>query len=265
MSTAVPIYQVDSFTDHPFGGNPAGVCFLDEPAEAAWMQSVAAEMNLAETAFLSPQADGYDLRWFTPLVEVEMCGHATLASAHVLWETGRLSRVAEARFHTLSGLLTASLRDGLIEMDFPATPSQPAEPPAGLLEALRTEATYVGRTRFDVLLELASEETVRALAPDFGALRTVQARGVIVTARATTAPYDIVSRFFAPPVGIDEDPVTGSAHAALCPYWARKLGKDRLTAYQASARGGILHLRLAGERVKIAGQAVMVLAGDLVV
>jgi len=194
-----------------------------------------------------------------------MCGHATLATAHTLWETGRLSRAMDARFHTLSGLLTATWKDGTIEMDFPATPPAPAPAPAGLLEALGTDAEYVGLTRFDALVEVASEERVRSLTPDMAALRKVKVRGVIVTARAAAAPFDIVSRFFAPTVGIDEDPVTGSAHAALCPYWAPKLGKEDIVAYQASDRGGVLHLRSCGERVKIGGQAVTVLAGEFLV
>jgi len=228
------------------------------------MLNVAREMNLAETAFLVRQKDGYDLRWFTPAVEVDLCGHATLASAHVLWEDGVLKPEAQARFHTKSGLLTADRRDGLIELDFPATPASAAPPPAGLIEAVGAKATFVGRSRFDYLVEVDSEATVRALDPDLGALSRVEARGVIVTSRADSkSAFDFVSRFFAPRSGVPEDPVTGSAHCALTPYWSAKLGKEELRAFQASPRGGELRLRLVGDRVRIGGQAVTVLRGEL--
>ena len=258
------ITQVDAFTNRPFAGNPAGVCILPKAAEPAWMLDVAREMNLAETAFLVPQADGYDLRWFTPTVEVDLCGHATLASAHVLWEGGHLQNSAQARFHTKSGLLTADQRDGLIELDFPATPVSPTPPPAGLVDAIGAKARFVGRSKFDYLVEIESESLVRRLDPDMTAIARVQARGVIVTSRADAkSKYDFVSRFFAPQSGVPEDPVTGSAHCALAPYWSAKLGKQELIAYQASARGGELRLRIEGERVKIGGQAVTVLRGEL--
>ena len=258
------ITQVDAFTSRPFAGNPAAVCILPKAADPAWMLNVAREMNLAETAFLVPQPDGYDLRWFTPAVEVDLCGHATLASAHVLWEDGHLKPDSKARFHTKSGLLTADRRELWIELDFPATPPAAAPPPAGLIEALGAEPTYVGRSRFDYLVELDSESTVRKLAPNLSALAEVKARGVIVTSRADAkSQYDFVSRFFAPQSGVPEDPVTGSAHCALTPYWSAKLGKNDLVAYQASARGGELRLRLAGDRVRLGGQAVTVLRGEL--
>jgi predicted PhzF superfamily epimerase YddE/YHI9 len=259
------ITQVDAFTDRPFAGNPAAVCILSTGADPGWMQNVAREMNLAETAFLVRQRDGYDLRWFTPEVEVDLCGHATLASAHVLWEEGHIAPGAQARFHTKSGLLTADRSGAWIELDFPATPAAAAPPPAGLLEALRIATpAFVGRSRFDYLVEVADEATVRALAPDLGALANVQARGVIVTSRADGGKgYDFVSRFFAPQSGVPEDPVTGSAHCALAPYWSAKLGKKQLVAYQASPRGGMLRLRLDGDRVKLGGQAVTVLRGEL--
>src|SRR5215213_2261027 len=262
---SLDLYQVDAFTDQPFGGNPAAVCLLPEPRPAEWMQLVAREMNLAETAFLDPAAEGgWNLRWFTPAVEVELCGHATLASAHVLWETGRLPATETARFHTLSGLLTAERRDGVIELDFPARGADEVEPPEGLAAALGVTPVFIGKSRYDYLLEATSEEAVRTAAPDFGRLRTLPVRGVILTAAATAGPYDFVSRFFAPGSGIDEDPVTGSAHCTLGPFWAARLGKQELTAYQASARGGIVRVRVVGDRVRLGGQAVTVLRGRLV-
>ncbi|HEX9611054.1 MAG TPA: PhzF family phenazine biosynthesis protein [Gemmatimonadales bacterium] len=260
---SLPIVQVDAFTDRPFAGNPAAVCVLPAPADADWMQDVAREMNLSETAFLVRRHDGFDLRWFTPAVEVDLCGHATLASAHVLWQDGHLPPGAQARFHTKSGLLAADRRGKWIELDFPATRAAPAPAPPGLLEALHVTPRFVGRSRFDYLLEVDGEETVRSVRPDFGALARVDARGVIVTSRAATDGYDFVSRFFAPRAGVPEDPVTGSSHCALAPYWGGKLGKPALVGYQASARGGVVRTRLAGDRVILGGQAVTVLRGDL--
>lgn len=257
------ITQVDAFTNKPFAGNPAGVCIIPKPASEAWMLNVAREMNLAETAFLVKQNDGYDLRWFTPAVEVDLCGHATLASAHVLWEDGLLPDTAQARFHTKSGLLTADQNGDWIELDFPATPVTAATPPVALEEALGAHAQFVGRSKFDYLVELESESVVRGLAPDMAAIAHVPARGVIVTAPSDRKQYDFVSRFFAPQSGVPEDPVTGSAHCALAPYWSAKLGKKELVAFQASPRGGELRLRLIGDRVKIGGQAVTVLRGEL--
>ena len=257
------ITQVDSFTNRPFAGNPAGVCILPKAADESWMLNVAGEMNLAETAFLVPRREGYDLRWFTPTVEVDLCGHATLASAHVLWEEGHLQPSAQARFHTKSGLLTADRREPWIELDFPATPAKLAEAPPGLNEALGAKARFVGLSKFDYLVELEDEAAVRTLDPDLGAIARVPARGVIVTARANKGKYDFVSRFFAPQSGVPEDPVTGSAHCALAPYWSAQLGKKELMAYQASARGGELRLRLEGDRVVLGGQAVTVLRCEL--
>ena len=258
------ILTVDAFTSEPFKGNPAGVCLMDGTRDDAWMQHVAAEMNFAETAFLRRRADGaYDLRWFTPVAEVDLCGHATLASAHVLWESGDLPAADTARFHTRSGLLKADRRDGWIELDFPATPERPAEAPAGLLEALGARARYVGQSRYDYLVEVDSEETVARLAPDFGRLAKFPTRGVIVTAPSATAPADFVSRFFAPAYGINEDPVTGSAHCCLAPFWSGRLGKETLLARQISRRGGVLKLRVAGDRVHLSGQAITVIQGDL--
>jgi PhzF family phenazine biosynthesis protein len=259
------IYQVDAFTDKPFTGNPAGVCILPSPKDDAWMQNVAREMNLSETAFLLKQADGFRLRWFTLTVEVELCGHATLASAHILWETGLLEQHRSARFHTLSGLLTAERRGDAIELDFPATPDEAAEAPAGLDEILGAKVINFRSSRFDHLVELESEDTVRGLRPDFTRLKALPVRGIMVTSRASTPGFDFVSRFFGPAVGVDEDPVTGSAHCCLGPYWSKRLGKTELVAYQASARGGVVGVTLAGDRVRLRGKAVTVMVAELLV
>jgi predicted PhzF superfamily epimerase YddE/YHI9 len=257
------IFQIDAFTNQPFAGNPAGVTLLSQPADPKWMQNVAREMNLSETAFLVKQADGFDLRWFTPAAEVDLCGHATLASAHFLWENGILKAGDQARFHTRSGLLTAEKRGEWIEMNFPAKLETQVEPPPGLPATLGVPLSYVGRNEFDYLVEVEDETTVRGLTPDISQLARLPVRGIIVTSRGDTSRpdqrFDFVSRFFAPAVGVPEDPVTGSAHSCLAPYWGKKLGKKEMLAYQASARGGILRLRLEGERVIIAGQAVTVL------
>lgn len=267
----IPIYQIDAFTDKPFGGNPAAICILppngDKAADEAWMQSVAAEMNLSETAFLVESGDGYDLRWFTPAAEVKLCGHATLASAHALWSEGYLDKSETAHFHTKSGLLTCNRNEsGRITMDFPARLSEPVAPPKGILEALGIESTaFVGRNADDYLIEVESAEIVYNLTPDFGHLARVETRGTVVTSQATESDeFDFVSRMFAPAVGINEDPVTGSAHCALTPYWANKLGKTELVGYQASARGGVVQVTLQGDRVLLGGQAVTVLRGELV-
>lgn len=259
------LLQIDAFTSEPFRGNPAAVCFLDRERDSSWMQNVAAEMNLSETAFLQSRGDEWSLRWFTPAVEVDLCGHATLASAHALWEEGRLAADREAHFQTRSGLLTARRTGDLIELNFPATLEQEAKPPAGLLEALGARAKYVGRNKFDYLVEVESEEIVRGMRPDHARLRQIAARGIIVTSRSANGKYDFVSRFFAPGSGIDEDPVTGSAHCCLTPFWAERLGKDEMKAFQASSRGGMLTVRLDGDRVRMAGRAVTVLRGDLTV
>lgn len=260
------IVQVDSFTDTPFAGNPAGVCILAQAASEAWMQSVAAEMNLAETAFIVRRAsgDGFDLRWFTPAVEVALCGHATLASAKVLWADGHVPASEPIVFHTReSGQLVCTKRGELIEMDFPATPVTVGEAPAGLAEALGCAIVAAGRNDYDMLVEAADEATVRGLTPDQRALKQLGVRGVIVTAAATTGEYDFISRFFAPGAGIDEDPVTGSAHCTLAPWWSGKLGRLKLIGYQASQRGGVVHVEHRGERVRLAGPAVIVMRGEL--
>ena len=259
------LLQIDAFTSEPFHGNPAAVCFLDRERDSGWMQHVAAEMNLSETAFLLRRGSNWSLRWFTPAVEVDLCGHATLASAHALWEGEILHPSDEARFETRSGLLSARRRGDLIELDFPAARVESETAPGGLLEALGTKAVSFGRARDDFFVELPNESAVRQLAPDFGKLSGLTKRGVIVTSRADDAKFDFVSRFFAPAVGIDEDPVTGSAHCSLTPFWAERLRKNELMAYQASARGGVLRVRVDGDRVKIAGRAVTVLRGELAV
>jgi PhzF family phenazine biosynthesis protein len=257
------LFHVDAFTDRPFAGNPAAVCLLEREMDAEWMQSVAAEMNLSETAFLLRGDDGFDLRWFTPEVEVELCGHATLASAHFLWAEHHLKPRAVARFHTQSGLLTARQRDGWIQLDFPSKPALPAAAPAGLAAALGGTPVAVAKSEFDFLVELGSETEVRALEPDFRALRVVDARGVIVTAQGDGRPYDFISRFFGPAVGINEDPVTGSAHCVLGPYWQGRLGKSSFHAFQASARGGEVRVEVQGDRVQLGGKAVIVSRGEL--
>ena len=261
----VEIVQVDAFAERAFAGNPAAVCLLAAPAAPAWMQTVAREMNLSETAFVVPLADGFGLRWFTPTTEVDLCGHATLASAHVLWENEILGPDEPARFHTRSGLLTATRRAHWIELDFPTKPQAPADAPPELIVALGVAPLYVGRNQFDYLVQVADEATVRGLQPDYGRLRTLPVRGIMVTSRAASSEYDFVSRFFAPGSGVDEDPVTGTAHCCLGPYWSEQLGRDSLIAYQASPRGGVVRVRVAGERVHLGGQAVTVLRGQLAV
>jgi PhzF family phenazine biosynthesis protein len=258
------IYQVDSFTDRPFAGNPAGVCLLAQPASEPWMQTIAREMSLSETAFLVPQGTGFHLRWFTPVKEVRLCGHATLASAHILWETGVLRADQQACFQTLSGELTADLRGDWIEMNFPARFAQPEPPPDGLLTVLGiTHPREVVKSNQTYLVEVESEEQVHALQPDFSGLAKLPVRSVVVTAQSMGTEFDFVSRYFAPAVGINEDPVTGSAHCILTPYWTERLGKSEMRAYQASARGGVLRVRLAGERVILYGQAVTVMTCHL--
>lgn len=257
------IYQVDSFTDKPFSGNPAGVCILEKPADEEWMQNVTKEMAVSETAFLYPEKDGYNLRWFSPDTEVDLCGHATLASAHVLWEKGYLGKDKTARFFTRSGILTAMLKDGWIELDFPLLREEEADAPAGLIEALGVESIYVGRNVFDYIIEVGSENELRSVAPDLSMLANVTTRGVMVTSLSGSGDYDFVSRLFAPAIGIPEDPVTGSAHCCLGPYWMKKLGKDTFYAYQASRRGGFLKVQVKGDRVLLSGKAVTVLEGDI--
>lgn len=278
----VPITTVDAFTFTPFSGNPAAVCILSKPAAEDWMQNVAAEMNLSETAFLCPESEmnrgptasglpqrtpgvrEYSLRWFAPVCEVELCGHATLASAHVLWERGDVSPSETLRFHTLSGPLSARRTESWIELDFPAGPASPAPAPPGLLEALGVEATYVGRTKFDYLVQIASPQVLRTMQPDMARLACIPGtRGVIVTSVSDLTSFEFLSRFFAPAYGIPEDPVTGSAHCSLAPYWGEKLGRTAMIGYQASRRGGEVRVTVVGERVRLGGRAVTILRGTL--
>ena len=317
MPGETPVLVVDAFTNEPFRGNPAGVVLLEKPRSDDWMQSFAAEMKHAETAFLVPEEGGFHLRWFTPVSEVDLCGHATLASAHALWETGTLEAGHEARFRTRSGLLTARQVRAGIEMDFPAQPPRPVEDcdsegGTGLVgevvnkalsgavceaifRGLGVRGRYVGWNGSDYLVELDSEEEVRGLKPDYATLGSIGTRGVIATAAAngdegsagertsdakgerasaskgerasdSSGPaYDFISRFFAPAFGIDEDPVTGSAHCALGPYWGAKLGKDEIVGYQASPRGGTIAIKLRGDRVALVGRAVTILRGTIAV
>lgn len=258
-----PITIVDAFTDKPFSGNPAAVCVLETEPDRQWMQQVAREMNLSETAFVLPRGDHWALRWFTPSTEVDLCGHATLATAHVLWDTDRAPPDLALTFRTKSGELHAKREGSRIWLDFPALPAAWADAPPMLLDGLGVRALAVARYTFDYLVELESEAAVRDLAPDIAMLARVPARGVVVTAVATTPGFDFVSRFFAPQSGVPEDPVTGSAHCALGPYWAERLGKTRLLAYQASARGGLVDVEVAGDRVLLGGKAVTVVRGEL--
>jgi len=257
------IFQIDAFTNKPFRGNPAAVCILTQRHDDVWMQNVAREMNLSETAFLEEKENGYNLRWFTPTVEVDLCGHATLASAHALWEGGYTDIEQQIRFYTRSGLLTSECDDGWIEMNFPAEPETRAPAPADLSKALGVSFKYVGKNRFDYLMEIDSEESLRRINPDFALLNTIRTRGVIVTSLSSSREYDFASRFFAPQVGVNEDPVTGSAHCCLAPYWAARLGKDKMIGYQASQRGGFVKVRVDKDRVYLSGQAVTILRRNL--
>jgi len=263
VAMSLTIYHVDAFSDSIFGGNPAAVCILPEPREDIWMQKLAQEMNLSETAFLQKRGDGFNLRWFTPLVEVDLCGHATLASAHILWEQGLLRADEAARFHTRSGLLKAERSGEWIELDFPALPDRKVRIPKGIAKAIGVRPRYLGRSRFDYVAEVESENTVRNIRPNFTLLSALPIRGLIVTAKAKTAPYDFVSRFFAPRAGINEDPVTGSSHSVLGPFWKGRLGKSELLGYQASKRGGVVRVRVGDRRVFIGGRAVTVFRAEL--
>jgi PhzF family phenazine biosynthesis protein len=258
------LFHIDAFTDRPFAGNPAAVCLLPAWKDPRWLQAVAREMNLSETAFLVKQLEHFDLRWFTPSVEVDLCGHATLAAAHVLWEQGQATS-KEIRFSTRSGILKASREGDAIELDFPLQPEVAAAPPPGLLDALGISARYVGRSQFDYLVEVGSEAELRGIVPDFKRLATVPVRGIIVTSASDEPRFDFVSRFFAPASGVDEDPVTGSAHCCLGDFWSKRLGKTEFVAFQASSRGGVVKVRVVKDRVLLGGQAVTVVKGELLV
>ena len=264
----VPIWQVDAFADAPFTGNPAAVCILDAYPSDAWMQNIAAEMNLSETSFVVPadQRGDFHLRWFTPTVEVDLCGHATLAAAFTLFERGRVNAGDQIRFQTRSGELTCEQQGHRISLDFPASPIIEAVEESvatEVREALGISAAEVQRSKFDMVAIVGDARTVRNLIPDFNRLGKIRTRGVMVTSKSDHADADFISRFFAPQCGINEDPVTGSAHCCLAPYWAERLGKTSLIGYQASRRGGTVHCQMVGDRVKISGQAVTVLEGRL--
>ena len=262
MST-FPLDQVDAFTDRPFAGNPAAVCIVPEPQDEAWMQAVAAEMNLSETAFVVPTGDIFNLRWFTPVSEVDLCGHATLATAHTLWERGVVAPGANLRFMSRSGVLTAARHKDQIELDFPADPVEPCDLPPTVLAATGARPLFVGRGKFDFLIQVESEDAVSALKPNLEDLASVDARGFIVTGRTQGSKYDFISRYFAPSFGVPEDPVTGSAHCTLASFWSTILGQKEFKAYQASSRGGWLNVVLDGDRVKLRGQAVTVTRGEI--
>ena len=257
------IYQVDAFTNQPYKGNPAAVCILNESKEDKWMYNVAEEMSLPETAFIHKKEGKYNLRWFTPTHEVDLCGHATLASAKVLWETENAKREENIDFHTKSGVLTAKSKGDWIELDFPIEAEKEVDPPEKLIKALDVKPKYVGKNRMDYLIEVDNKEIIQKIKPDFRMLKEVDARGIIVTSKANSNRYDFVSRFFAPAIGIDEDPVTGSAHCCLAPYWKKRLNKNQFTAYQASNRGGTIKIKLGKERVYLSGQAVIIMEGNL--
>ncbi len=257
------LYHVDSFTNKLFSGNPAAVCILPFMKDDDWMQNVAREMNVSETAFLVKHDDGFDLRWFTPVCEVDLCGHATLASAHILREKGILRVDENARFHTKSGILTAMKTGNLIELDFPIEADREQPAPAELAAGLGASPKYVGRNRLDYIVELESEDVLRKLSPDFPLLAKIETRGIIVTSASATPGFDFVVRFFAPALGVNEDPVTGSAYCCLGPYWKRKTGKNEFIAYQASARGGIVHVKVNENRVVLGGEAVTVFSAEL--
>jgi PhzF family phenazine biosynthesis protein len=262
----IPISVIDAFTDVPFAGNPAAVCLLPEWPSDKWLQSVGAEMNLSETAFLRQRGThDYDLRWFTPAVEVALCGHATLASAHFLWESG--VPYEHLTFHTQkSGTLSAQrLSSGEIQLNFPAKPATPCPAPTGMLEALGARAVAVARNEFDYLVEVATAAEVRGLAPNFTQLARTECRGVIVTAKSDDGRFAFVSRFFAPKAGVNEDPVTGSAHCCLAEWWGARLGSDDMTGFQASTRGGVVRVQRCAGRVHLIGRAVTVTRGELLV
>ncbi len=263
----IPLFHVDAFTDRPFAGNPAAVCLLPSWKEDAWLQALAREMNLSETAFLVKQTSHFDLRWFTPTIEVDLCGHATLASVHILWQEGHTTG-EEIRLSTKSGILRAIRHGDDIELDFPLKPEQTTGSPSGSAATGRTGISrqkYVGKNQFDYLVEVESEAVLRGIAPDFKRLRTLPVRGIIVTSRSDDPRFDFVSRFFAPGAGIDEDPVTGSAHGCLGDYWRKQLGKTEFVAFQASARGGVVKVRVMKDRAFLGGKAVTVAKGELLV
>ena len=276
--TSVPLFQIDAFASKPFTGNPAAVCLLEAARDSEWMLQVAAEMNLSETAFVYPDNGQLRLRWFTPKVEVDLCGHATLATVHILRELSLENSLpfvfqpfwnrSCVQFISRSGILSAEASVDGISLDFPATQVEPCDVPDGCLDALGvhfTELEFCGRSQFDYLLHVTSAAVVRRLKPAMDVLATLSVRGVIVTALGDACDHDVISRFFAPGAGIDEDPVTGSAHCALAPYWVPHFGRNTLFGYQASARGGHVRMDLSQDRVRLKGNAITVSRGLLFV
>lgn len=265
----LPIFTVDAFTAKPFAGNPAAVIILNEPIKESIMQSIADEINLAETAFVMKEKDnpGFSLRWMTPVMEVDLCGHATLATSHVLWQQGICSESEPILYHTRSGELTAVKRNEKIELNFPAIPQKQIKYPPELIAAIGgVLPKYVGMTKWNYIIELENEDAVRNLKPDYNVMLGLPGWGTIITAKADEGNpdgFDFISRFFAPEKGIQEDPVTGSAHCALAPYWAGRLGKTDFKAYQASPRGGVLGVRVEGDRIYLTGNAVSVISGEI--
>ncbi|MEO8665225.1 MAG: PhzF family phenazine biosynthesis protein [Ignavibacteria bacterium] len=259
------IFTVDAFTDKKFSGNPAGVCLLNENKDDGWLLNVAAEMNLSETAFVKKIDEGFSLRWFTPKVEVELCGHATLASSHILWQEKILKPDEEAVFHTeYKGILTAKKNGDEIVLNFPINPPSKSADNPDLEKALGVKPVYLGMTDHHFLVELYSDDEVKKVDPDFSLLKKLPKFGTIITAKSNNKNYDFISRFFAPSKGINEDPVTGSAHCVLAPFWSERLGKRSMKAFQASERGGSMTVTIEGDRVLLSGKAITILKGELV-
>lgn len=256
-------YIVDSFTSKPFSGNPAAIFLLEKEISDELKQKIANEINLSETAFVLQQDQNFILRWFTPTKEAGLCGHATLAAAHMLWETGVLNKDEEAVFETRSGILKARKNNDLVEMDFPVEAPFEVECPEGLLKAIDAKPIFVGKNRIDYLAVYESDEFIKKVNPDYGYLKKLDCRGLIISAKSTSDKYDFVSRFFAPNSGIDEDPVTGSAHCCLSPYWSNVFGRKELTGYQASPRGGIVHTKLENDKVVLSGNALTVMKSEI--
>ena len=257
-------FIIDAFTKTPFKGNPAAVCILEQRMDDDWMQAVAAEMGVSETAFVVQGDNDFHLRWFTPQVEVDLCGHATLATSHALWSSGLCNESEEIRFQTKSGTLTAKQDEGVIFLDFPAKVATESEMPEGLAAAMGIMPVFCGKNQFDILMQVGSQADVENVKVDFERLGQIPVRGVILTAASDNDQYDFVSRFFAPAVGINEDPVTGSAHVCLAPFWSDKLGKSEMVGYQASPRGGVVTTRLQDDRVHLGGTAVVIVKGELI-
>lgn len=255
------VYHVNSFTDKFFKGNPAGVCILEEATDTQRMQNIAMEMNLSETAFFYKEGNGFNLRWFTPESEVDLCGHATLASAHILWETG-ICKEENIEFYTQSGTLYAKRENKYIVLDFPKEEDSQVDTPREIKDSLNVPIIYTGKNRMDFIVEVENGDIVSSLEPDFAIMKKLDARGIIVTGQSTDSKNDFISRFFAPREGISEDPVTGSAYCCLAPYWERKLGKSTLSAYQASKRGGNVKMTVNNNRVYISGKAITVFCAE---